>query len=98
LLHTAAGKGRRNLRTWLNETATAARQDLSRDLDEVFHQLRPVVLVQYQKDITAYVSTEKKQLTAAKASLLAGQKDADNTRDLALRRVAHLTRIKEMLA
>lgn len=97
LLHTAAGKGRRNLRTWLDETVAAARRDLSRDLDEVFHQLRPVVLTRFQTDTTAYVAAEKQRLTTAKAELAAGRKDAANARDLAARRVAHLEKLEGML-
>lgn len=97
LLHTAAGKGRRNLRTWLDDTVAAARRDLTRDLGEVYHQLRPVVVNRYQSDITAYVAAEKERLSAARAELLAGRKDAENARDLATRRVAHLEKLEGML-
>ncbi|CUU66587.1 GTPase [Corynebacterium variabile] len=97
LLHTAAGKGRRNLRTWLDDTVAAARRDLTRDLGEVYHQLRPVVVNRYKIDITAYVAAEKERLSAARAELLAGRKDADNARDLAARRVAHLEKLEGML-
>lgn len=98
LLHTAAGKGRRNLRSWLDDTVAAARRDLARDIDEVFHQIRPVVLTRYQSDMTRYVSSEKERLSALRTAVLAGQKTATESRDLAARRVAHLTTIKEMLA
>lgn len=98
LLHTAAGKGRRNLRSWLDDTVAAARRDLAWDIDEVFHQIRPVVLTRYQTDMTRYVSSEKERLSALRAAVLAGQKTATESRDLAARRVAHLTTIKEMLA
>lgn len=97
LLHTAAGKGRRNLRTWLDDTVAAARRDLTRDLGEVYHQLRPVVVNQYQTDITAYIAAEKERLTAARAELLAGRRDAENARDLASRRVSHLKKLEGML-
>lgn len=97
LLHTAAGKGRRNLRTWLDETVSAARRDLTRDLGEVYHRLRPVVLTRYQSDITAHVAAEKERLTAARAELTAGRKDAANARDLATRRVTHLEKLRGML-
>lgn len=97
LLHTAAGKGRRNLRTWLDDTVAAARRDLTRDLGEVYHQLRPVVVNQYQTDITTYIAAEKERMTAARAELLTGRKDAENARDLALRRVSHLEKLEGML-
>lgn len=97
LLHTAAGKGRRNLRTWLDDTVAAARRDLTRDLSEVYHQLRPVVVNRYQVDISAHIAAEKERLTAARAELLAGRKDAANARDLATRRVAHLEKLEGIL-
>ncbi|WP_130840568.1 GTPase domain-containing protein [Corynebacterium neomassiliense] len=97
LLHNAAGRGRRNLRTWLDETVAAARRDLNRDLDEVYHRLRPVVLTRFETDITEYVTAERRRLTEARAALLAGEKNAADARDLAERRVAHLEKLGSML-